>query len=269
MEKVVDATFVINMDSDKDRLIEFDNVMKKLQWSYERHSGINGKKLFIQDDIQNAYHLTLKEKYVHLFNFLSYSEIGCMLSHVSLWDKVANDPTLNKIAIFEDDARTHLTGNTVIDLLTEFYEYINENNISEPDMLYLGKCLDNCITYEKVWNNVYKSSRPLCLHSYIITKKGAQKLLDLGPYTTPIDSVPPDAYKRNGTILMAFHPSLFFQDILSNTSNLRSLGLALNNSIECLVSQQHIPEETSYFMGIVIVALVVICILFLIFISRG
>lgn len=269
MEKVIDGTFVINMDSDKNRLLEFDVMMDKLNWKYERQSGINGKNLFIQDQLPNPYHLTLKERYLHWFNFLSYSEIGCMLSHISLWDKVANDPTLNRIAIFEDDARTHITGNTVINLLTEFYQNINENNVPEPDILYLGKCLDNCITYEKVWNNVYKSSRPLCLHAYIITKKGAQRLLELGPYISPIDSVPPDAHKRIKATLMVFHPSLFFQDILGNNSNLRTLGLALNNSTECLVSQQHIPEETSYFMGIVIIGLVIICLLYLIFISMS
>jgi hypothetical protein len=269
MEKVVDATFVINMDNDKDRLIEFNDMMQKLNWKYERHQGINGKNLFINEGLPNHYHLTLKERYLNWFNFLSYSEIGCMLSHISLWEKVALDPTLNRIAIFEDDARTHLSGSTPTDLLNDFYDYLRDNDVVEPDVLYLGKCLDNCITYEKVWNNVYISSRPLCLHSYIMSKKGAQKLLNLGPYTGPIDSVPPDAHKRVGAVLMAFHPSLFFQDILSNTSNLRSLGLALNNSTECLVSQQHIPEETSYFMGIVIIGLVIICILYLIFISMG
>src|SRR5690606_36608208 len=108
--------------------------------------------------------------------FLSYSEIGCMLSHVSLWDKVASNPELKRIAIFEDDARTHLTGNTLDDLLKDFYLYIEDNNIPEPDLLYLGKCLDNCINYEKIWENIYVSTRPLCLHSYIITKNGAQKL---------------------------------------------------------------------------------------------
>src|SRR5438105_5011989 len=142
---MIDATYVINMDSDAGRLATFDTMMKSLSWPYTHNLAVNGKKLFKRenDNIPNLEeNLSLKNKYVSLFNFLSHSEIGCLLSHVKLWEFVVNNPNLNRIAIFEDDARTHMKGTSIQDILNEFYQYLEKNNIEEPDMLYLGKALD-------------------------------------------------------------------------------------------------------------------------------
>jgi len=274
MESLLDATYVINMDSDTDRLEEFDHMMESSKWNYERFSAINGKKLMGSwNNISNLEHLEhmrilfdMKKRYVSRVTWLSHGEIGCLLSHVSLWQEVANNPSKHRIAIFEDDARTHADGNTVRQLLIDFYAYLSLNNIDEPDILYLGKSLDNCIDYEKVYGNIYRSQHPLCLHAYIITKSGAQKLLNRAPFVLAIDMVPIKAIADKVLNVMTFHPSLYFQDIFGTTSNLRQLKAGINNTTECLVFQQHVTHDTWYYLFMVFIALIAAITLFTIFI---
>jgi glycosyl transferase family 25 len=256
---VVDATYVINMDADTHRLQVFDTVMANLQWPYQRFPAINGRTL---TDTH------LKSTYVQKLTWLAPSEVGCLLSHVSLWKKVATDPSLNRIAIFEDDARTHMEGDGVLRLVTDFYSHLQTNKIAEPDMLYLGKSLDDCMSYQKVWHNVYTSTHPQCLHAYIINKRGAQQLLSMAPYFEAIDMVPIKAIEAGKIRVMAFHPSIFFQDVFGTTSNLRSLASAINNTCECRVSQQYIGGDTWAYIIVVIIALIAAIILFVWFLWR-
>jgi len=285
MDTYIDATYVINLDTDAQRLDEFHSMM--YNWPYIRHPAINGKKLSVlqpenlivnetsdPSDILLSYGNILKNRYVKSLSWLSSSEIGCLLSHVSLWEKVATDPHLHRIIIFEDDARTHTESTTIRKLIADFYRYLENNNIPEPDMLYLGKSLDYCINYEKVWGNIYKSTHPLCLHAYIMTKPGAQKLLAMAPYSEAIDMIPIKAIEKKIINVMTFHPSLYFQDIfgLSNgghvagtNSNLRKLTSAMNNTTECIVPQQHITGDTWHYTIIITIGLLAALVLFIFF----
>lgn len=256
---VVDATYVINMEADVERLQVFDSQMAQLQWPYQRFPAVNGRTLTDTG---------FKATYVHKVTWLKPSEVGCLLSHVSLWKKVAEDPTLNRIAIFEDDARTHMEGESVLRMVSDLYTHFQTHKIPEPDMLYLGKSLDDCMQYQKVWNNVYTSTHPQCLHAYIISKRGAQQLLSMAPYFEAIDMVPIKAIEAGKIRVMAFHPSIFFQDVFGTTSNLRSLASAINNTCECRVSQQYIGGDTWYYVIIVIIALIAALILFVWFLFR-
>lgn len=272
----INATYVINMDADSDRLLEFHSMMSNSNWSYIRHPAINGKQLLNSAQDQDPKQVQLYNKYIKILTWLSASEIGCLLSHVSLWEKVATTPNLQRILIFEDDARTHTDGNTIKRLIIDFYDYLDQNNISEPDMLYLGKSLDYCMNYEKVWGNIYKSTHPLCLHAYIITKPGAQKLLAMAPYAEAIDMIPIKAIEEKIIDVMTFHPSLYFQDIfglpiggqvsdLGTNSNLRKLRSAMNNTTECIVPQQHVTGDTWYYVIIISIGLVAALLLFMTF----
>lgn len=265
MYNIVDDIFVINLDDNKSRLHEFDIMMKRLQLKYNRFSAIQGDKL----PDNNFY----RNKYLKKFNFLSKGEIGCLLSHVMLWEELVNNDNLNRILIFEDDARTHT--NNISQLITDFYNYINDNNIGEPDILYLGKSLDYCSQYEAVYSNlVYKSVHPQCLHAYIITKEGARKLLSLAPYSKAIDLIPINAINMNLIDVMVFHPSLYFQDIFglksgekvtSTNSNLRKIQSALNSTTECIVPHQHITNETWEYTTVIFIGLIISFILFCLF----
>lgn len=274
MNSIVDGVYVINMGKDRDRLLEFDQIMKKFKWEYTRLEAVNGRKLLnpwpdtvcsTERDIL-VEQMRLKKQYVNNLTWLSKAEIGCLLSHVTLWEKVATDPNLNRIVIFEDDARTHIDGDTVVQHLSEFYQHIRDNNMElqkEPDMLYLGKALDDCLSYTKVIGHVYKSIHPLCLHAYIITKAGAQKMLSMAPFRDAIDIVPIKAIKAGLIDVMVFHPSIFFQDIFGTTSNLRQMKGALNNITECIVAQKYISEDTWLYLIILFIGLAAVIALFL------
>jgi len=278
MDHIVDETFVINMDKEINRLYAFNSMMtstydSNISWKYVRMPAINGKD--IRNGINTAYRILdnkdldnlnytldipsnddmkiLSTKYVKESNWLSPGEYGCLLSHVLLWEKVANDPNLNRIAIFEDDARTHIDVGTIKTLISDLYKYLENNNIEEPDMLYLGKALDDCMNYKQVWKNVYWSTHPLCLHSYIISKNGARKLLQKAPYNAAIDMIPIYEISNKTIKVMSFHPSLYFQDVINNISSLRNLGSALNITTECLVDMQHVNDnDMRFFIGVLI-----------------
>lgn len=263
MNSIVDQIFVINMDKDKDRLAIFDDTMKKSNWEYTRISAVEGKKLTPKNHLLN--------KYTKKIAWLKKGEIGCLLSHVIIWEKLLNDKNLNRILIFEDDARTHMASEDVSKLLQDFYSHISTSGTPEPDMLYLGKALDFCMNYEKVWGNVYKSVRALCLHAYIITKNGAKNLLSLAPYNRPIDLIPPLAVKKKLINVMVFHPSIYFQDIFGlkagetvlqkgSTSNLRGIKSAFNNITECS-TQVYSTEESWTIIVMVVLGLIIFAIL--------
>lgn len=254
---MIDESYVISLDHDNDKYINFMNSVKDNSWTIKKFRAINGRNLTEQN-------IQLKNKYIHNNNWLNPGEIGCSLSHISLWEMIANDKNLNRIAIFEDDARSHLDGKAVLNLINELYNYLNENNIEEPDVLYLGKALDDCLSYERVYKNVFYSKHPLCTHAYIITKKGAIKLLNTAPYNCAIDMVLVNAIEQKIITAMTFHPSIYFQDIFL-TSNLRKLSSMVNNTSECLINQQHITGTTWQFSIFAIIALLACCILFFIY----
>lgn len=270
MEAILDRTYVINMDADISRLQEFNTMMTACNWNYTRFPAVNGKKLKAMTNYTteaiNSDEDIMRKKYVATATYLSNSEVGCLLSHALLWEEVANDPNLNRVAIFEDDARSHVDGHTIQQLIIDFYHHITHNDIAEPDILYLGKALDDCMSYKKVWGNVYESIRPICLHAYIITKQAAQRLLAMAPFTIAIDLVPIQAIQEGTITAMVFHPSIYFQDVFGTVSNLRKLAGAINQTTECIIAQQHITNETWQYSYIVIIGLVTAILLFILFI---
>jgi GR25 family glycosyltransferase involved in LPS biosynthesis len=217
-------------------------MMERLHWKFERFSGIDYRNSASSDKLTKI-------------NLLKSSEKGCLLSHVELWEKLLGDENSDKYIIFEDDATT--SHDNVLTLINNFYTELNKNKKIKPDILYLGKALDDCANYQKVTDLVYISTHPLCLHAYIITKAGAQKLLSLAPYNLAIDVVVVNAIKYQKILAYAFHPSLFYQDIFNNTSNLRNRASALNLTCECLVYQQHISNDNWSVIVCIIIGLVV------------
>lgn len=268
MDSIIDETFVINMEHNSDRLEVFDSMMNKLNWPYQRFAAVNGKKLEeLQIDTINSNGNNVsfsgpefKRKYVSPITFLNHGEIGCMLSHVLLFEKVAYNPNLHRIAIFEDDARTYIEGDTIHNLLNDFYNHIEANSIPEPDILYLGKALDYCCEYTHVHGNVYNSIHPLCFHAYIITKNGARKMLEMAPITMPIDFVPIQAIKKGKFRAMVFHPSLFNQDVFNTSSDLRQY--AINNNVECISPYQHVTEDGWYCVIAIFIGFIAILVLY-------
>lgn len=116
-------------------------------------------------------------------NIGSKGAIGCYLSHITLWQMLL-DSNEEMYLIFEDDVNI----NKNIDNLTEnINKTINLINKNDWDVIYLGH-----FTFNPQYNNKsYFKINDLIYgtHSYIINKKGAQKLLELSlPIVDQIDS---------------------------------------------------------------------------------
>ncbi len=120
--------------------------------------------------------LTLKAKYTlkepsSFDDIRSLGEIGCYLSHTNIWRKIIEN-NYNNCIIFEDDVIPKKNYNQII-------EYINSIP-HDYDIAYLGWwSRDNIQNDNSNWFYTNKNNVPnvLGLYAYVISNKGAQKLL--------------------------------------------------------------------------------------------
>jgi hypothetical protein len=97
--------------------------------------------------------------------------IACTLSHISLWKKIVDD-SLPYLLIFEDDALPH----------PKFGEVASVWWAQTPhdlDVILLGNQMDPSLQELYDPTKVIVRNPAYCLHAYIVTQKGAQKLLEL------------------------------------------------------------------------------------------
>lgn len=108
---------------------------------------------------------------------MSDGEKGVAMSHYQLWKKIAKSSQPH--VILEDDAIEHTK------YIQEILEDIYANIPKDFDMYLLGY-VDLEPKNTKYRNAIVKQF--VLLHSYIVTPKGAQKLLDKLPINMPVDS---------------------------------------------------------------------------------
>jgi len=130
-------------------------------------------------------------------------KVGCTLSHILTWQKIV-DEKLPYLLIFEDDALPHPEFRDLAPLWWA-------ETPAEFDVVLLGNQMNPDDARVKRQTKIVKSPS-FCLHAYIVTYKGAVKLLELLKVTTVMqmndlqmrdwmitDSV--DYYCWNGTFL--------------------------------------------------------------------
>ena len=147
-------------------------------------------------------------------NKLNTGEIACYLSHLEILKTFLNS-NYDTILIFEDDLKISYDNLNKINLKKSL-----ENIPSNFDILYLGKCWEICSKTEpfnSYWNTTYS---PSCLHSYILSRKGATKILNLSyPIKIPFDNVISRNIRKNKLIGYSLKKSIFYQ----NRENIESL----------------------------------------------
>jgi GR25 family glycosyltransferase involved in LPS biosynthesis len=174
-------TYVINLKRRKDRLEKFYNQFPKTKsWDCERFEAVDGKLI----KINGEFPLGIK----HLFrnNDFGWREgvVGCAMSHIKLWQKLVADDENDSYIIYEDDVE-----------FAECYTWKLYNVLQKItfswDMLFLG----HLVCYEEQTNHrvendelpnwemmsdyiVPRRTSWLGTASYMISKMGAQKLLD-------------------------------------------------------------------------------------------
>lgn len=181
--KHIDNIYIINLDKDTKRLQTTLSECKKISKHLKpiRINGIYGKNLKTTD---------LIDKVSPVYSAIGLkSAIGCAMSHIKAWETLVENND-NSALFLEDDV--------VID--NNFIKKFNELKI--PDdyyIVYLG-CTGGCdikkeysLEYPiiklfmgngyskkvvKINENIFSPSLPLALHGYILSRKGAEYLLN-------------------------------------------------------------------------------------------
>jgi GR25 family glycosyltransferase involved in LPS biosynthesis len=179
----IDDAYVINLDRRKDRMEKLYKNNPSLELSVERISAVEGKKLQLTPQLARLFrpHDFLWKKAI----------MGCALSHLGLWWRLANEkPEIKSYLILEDDAK----------LSPEWQEkwaqaapHIPENY----DIIYLGGILPpNRDAFEQhkekvneyfsrvAPNQIFGQREPnryfhWCAYAYVLSKQGAEKVIKL------------------------------------------------------------------------------------------
>ena len=177
----IDEAYVINLDRRQDRLERFKKTHAPIKDRIYRWKAVDGLAL------------SLTPQLVECFKNNDFgwkkAVMGCALSHLGLWEKLANDNVANSYMILEDDVR--FSERWLIQ-----WAQSAKNVPSDADVIYLGGVLPPnkpvlpMITeqvnkqFARVAKNTAYGSSPrryfhFCNYSYILTKRGAQKLVTL------------------------------------------------------------------------------------------
>lgn len=203
-EDLKNNIWIINLDKSVDRINKIKDNFNKYGIPYNRFSAIYGKNVSME----------YMEKYVNSVCkklLCNYGTVGCAASHKFLWKQLV-DSDKDFYLIFEDDIEINDKSFDIIKKIIPFLkseqydiDYLNLNCVN------LGCSIQK--TEFKIDNFEFgKPYLPLQTGSYIITKKGAKKLLD-EIYTT--------TYHVDFEILFV----KFFKNFNYYTSNLPIINL--------------------------------------------
>ena len=107
-------TFVINLKQSMDRRERMINVLKNFPYQYEFFEAVDGSKIENLSEVYN------EKKAVRFYKTpLKLGEIGCVLSHISIYKKMI-DENIERALIFEDDILLSDEFNSVILKLETF-----------------------------------------------------------------------------------------------------------------------------------------------------
>lgn len=164
---LLDNIYVINLDRSRDRLKKITKNFHDHGIHFTRFAAIEGKKLSKEQIEKNT---TLAARTI----LSNYAIIGCAMSHMQLWKNLLND-NVDYYIIFEDDA-------IINDQFKQNILEIEKNKDKiDFDILSLH-CTTRSPFDKHVLNltddlKIIRPSFPLKFTSYIISKKGAGKLL--------------------------------------------------------------------------------------------
>lgn len=126
---------------------------------------------------------------------LKMGEIACAISQEKVLRKFVNS-NHSSLLLFEDDNISftndvYATSKINLQHIKKYIKNCVESLPSDWDVLYLGRCWDNCSRNVKINKYLFKTHRTLCHHAIAFSKSGAEKILDAitHPLTKPIDHI--------------------------------------------------------------------------------
>ncbi len=155
--------YLINLAKDVDRLTRAKAQLQSAGLAFTRV------------DAKDASNLTGVS--AHCEYFCTRGQIGCAQSHVECWKRIAGGH-LEQATVMEDD----------VQLVPDFAEQFRKIELYVPldfDILYLGyvsisgQLRGKGVSKETINEHIMVPSYPLGTHAYVLSKKGASKLLAL------------------------------------------------------------------------------------------
>ena len=219
-------TFVINLDFEVERNAFMAQQLQATGIPFEIVAAVKGKALdpaYIKTVYDEAKTLSVQGKP------LSLGEIGCTLSHLSIYQNMLN--TNSSVAfVLEDDALLHNELPKVLEPL------VKRMAAETKPMVYL---LTHLIRYKRnpalavtPGYTLHPMIDACCAHGYLINKAAAQEMLQLfSPITYPID-----AWKRiaeTGRItIYGLNPYVIGHSSLAKDSNIEQARGAVSDDFE-------------------------------------
>jgi glycosyl transferase family 25 len=158
---------VINLENNPERLVEITENLKNLNVPFERFNAIYGKKLSDKEIEVNTTFLSR--------NLLcNYGMIGCAMSHLTVWREfISSDEDF--ICISEDDVTYNKKFPKLLKDVNLIYDKLKFDYLSLSCSVGISNSFSNEIKIGEYKFN--KPIFPLTTASYILSKKGAQKLI--------------------------------------------------------------------------------------------
>jgi GR25 family glycosyltransferase involved in LPS biosynthesis len=258
---LIDKIYMINLDTRQDRLESFMKVHPDIDLT--RVSAVNGKELQMTDALyQLCKNNTFQWK---------KSVIACALSHISVWSKIVKDNATYTL-ILEDDVRFKPGWQNYVKDIPADAELLYLGGVLPTNRHVLPQALEKVNDYwSKLKPNTFFTKEPIahfhfCAYSYILTKRGAQKLLDYIQYSNDKLCIPCDhlinhpvigliKYVLNETQTFCFQE----EDAQYNESQFNELHTEkkfdsdIYNNTECfsqaeLIYQNIIRKQTIYYI---------------------
>lgn len=234
-----DNVFVINMATRHERLESATATLKKVGLKFSRFVAISGAELNKKDAF-----------YTNKFPLLRPGELGCLLSHLAIAALASKHENQDSYTIiFEDDVITSSGQEAFNSVLDEISKIDRREGI---DIIYFGKCLESCGNMVQIKDNIYRAVAPSCCHAYAIKNSFARKIIkdldncsnsaiDCEYFNRGVDSIYGDMIIYGWANGIVLHPAIFYQDVLSGGSDLRSEYMI--NYQECNDTNPHKEKE--------------------------
>jgi hypothetical protein len=213
----------------------------------------------------DAYYSLLNGRKQHK-DLSSKGALGCYLSHVMLWKELVEREDLNYMVIFEDDIVTvpSLKYANIYDEMISLLEEINY----DFDIFLLGYILRDNKYLTEISNRIGKTSFFWCLHSYVISKKGAKKLLEkIFPIEMQIDSYISYYSYFNKDFNIYYSKRILFKQSSKRKTNIQ------DECFVCMINDYYDKNNnsndfTNFLIGVIVLIIIIFISLFIFMIYK-